>query len=190
MKFEVFSTAPYQAFLHPAGWAPISNGLEVTRLPLVDSQVGAFARLRYRDAVKAAKANGASLYTTAIADEVERTGYQLRPVIVRETPEETAERIKRGGTDPLERMATIEWARRMDLGIAYQLQYWDESKPATNGWKLWIDGAASGRALNYGWDTDPTAEGIHYIQTLGTRHDDGHTDFSQLTTLVRKARPQ
>lgn len=189
MRFEVFCTPTSRAVEHPAGWAPISNGLEVTRLPLLDSQCGVFARLRYRDAATVAKNMHAELLTTAIADEIQRTGYQIPPVIIRETTEEQAERLARGGTDPLERMATIEWARREDLGILGHLAKWNQDLPVAGAGKDWIRGAASGRALNYGWDTDP-GPGIHYIQTLGTRHDESHTDYSQLTRLVRVRKPQ
>jgi hypothetical protein len=185
--FVVFETALGDVYEHPSGWARLGTpfeAFEVTRLPLLDAKHGLFARLRYRSALVVAETLGASLMSTPELDYIQRIGFQLHPVIVRENAEEAHERTQRGGTDQLERMATIEWAQREDLGIVAQLGAWDQKLPVAGAGKSWVRGAAPGRALNYGWDTDP-GPGIHYIQTLGTRHDASHVDYSQLTTLIR-----
>lgn len=163
---------------------------EVTRLGLVDrSGASTFARLCYRDALRVADREGALLLTTGLVNHLCETGYYINPVVVRETPDERAERIRLHGPSSdrlsLERMATLEWARRHDAGVLRQLDRWDGLQQVCNVGKDWVRGARAGMALNYGWDTDPKPGVTRMIQTLGTRHDDRHIDYSQITRLVR-----
>lgn len=189
MKFPVFSTPSERCALHPSGWAQLEiRGVkvEVTKLPLLDTSCATtFARPTYRAALDVARREGARLLTTEIVDAVSAHGFYLDPVIVRENSTERADRAARGGKNPLERMASLEWARRHDAAIIAILRAWEGHSPVANAGKDWIEGAPTGRALNYGWDRDPRPEVIDLWQTLGTRHDDLHTDYSQTLRLWR-----
>ncbi len=166
----VYRTAVGRAVPHWTGWVPFADGLEITAAPLVDQDVeGLFARLTYRDAVAVAGAMGARLLTMAEHDLLAKTGRKLRPI------------IKTPGAE----MASLRYAKEHDAELADQMGKWDGVTPLVNAGKQWVYGAAPGRALNYGWWSSAAPNGRMW-QTLGTRHDDGHTDYSQLTMLVRQ----
>lgn len=186
----VYHTAPEDAELDASGWVGTAIG-EVTALPLRDRRTGLFARLTYRDALAAAKLLGGELLSEREQDAIALEGVMLDPCTL----------------PPTSQMASLEWAQREDACIAAQLsaQAWDRASPVSNAGKDWIKGAAPGRALNRGWYAaigpdgrpriDPKAG--HYvgarppharlIQTTGGAHNDGHTDYSQLTRLRRVA---
>ncbi len=197
--FPVHQTPPEACQVADAtGWVrltlPKGGGVvEVTRLPLVDVRDGmpTFARPTYRSARVVAARYAAHLMTTGLVNLICEEGHYIDPIIVRETPAEKAERLQRGGTNPLERMATKEWAARHDDAVmaALSASNWTGWPPVSNAGKDWIEGAKPGRALNYGWDTDERPEVTSMIQTLGTKHDDMHTDYSQTLRLVRAIDP-
>lgn len=146
------------------------EGMTITPLPLVDAKTGLFARLRYRDAVAVAKTYGAKLLTTEQADRLfQKSPFKLSPCIL----------------PPTAKMASKEWAEDHDGCVRAQLANWDGRTPVANVGKHWIRDAAPGRALNYGWH-DTKAPNGRMWQSLGTRHDDAHTDYSQLTYLVKE----
>lgn len=178
MRFHTFKSDPLLV-TDEWGWSDVGD-YEVTRLGLVDPS-GLFARCDYADSLRVAERFDAELLTPALVNEIWRVGKRTEPVIVRETDEERREREARGGQDPLERMATREWAERHDQGLWRQLEDWDHVQPVA-GAKDWVAGAAPGRALNYGFIR---ANGTP-IQTLGTRHDAGHVDYSQWLRLCRR----
>ncbi|MGL4442671.1 MAG: hypothetical protein ACRCU1_03530 [Alsobacter sp.] len=168
----IYTTAVGSAQVHPSGWLPFGDGLEITAAPLIDAdEAGLFARLTYRDALAVAGAMGARLLSLTEHDKLWRTGRRLMPI------------IKTPGQD----MASLEYARQHDAELFEQLKSWDGKAPLANAGKMWVMGAAAGRALNYGWWDAKAPNGLMW-QTLGTRHDDGHTDYSQLTMLVRPRR--
>lgn len=198
--FPVHTTPP-EACAVPdvTGWVRVSlpgGGVcEVTRLPLVDTRHGmpTFARPNYRASRIVAAREKAYMLTTGLVDHICEHGWYIDPIIIRETQVERADRIRRGLSDAyaLERMATREWAIRHDdavmAALAAPANPWSGHPPVANAGKDWIIGAKPGRALNYGWDTNPRPEVTHMIQTLGTRHDEWHTDYSQTLRLVRPA---
>jgi len=164
----IYQTSPDDATLHASGWIPFGD-LEITAAPLIVAGGDPpFARLTYRDALAVAARFGARLLTLAEHDELWRIGRKLRPV------------LKTPGPD----MASLEYARQHDAELIDQLVSWDGTTPLANAGKQWVAGAAPGRALNYGWWSTMAPKGRMW-QTLGTRHDDRHTDYSQLTMLVR-----
>ena len=191
MRFPIFTTPPERCVAHPAGWGPItlSDGdWEVCRLPFLDSTAGAFARPTYRDSLIVAKSEDAELITVETAVRVHTTGFRCaKAAVIREIQEEKTERTKRGGRDELERMATIEWARRADLEFGEMLARWDQVALVAHPLKDWIAGGATGRSLNFGFFDQHAPDGIAY-QELGTRHDWMHSDYSQVLRLRRRPR--
>lgn len=168
---EVYRTAPKRAAVgDSSGWLPFGDDLEITAAPLIDSTSGGptFARLTYSDALEVAARIGARLLTQAEHDRLWAIGRRLLPVIMTPGP----------------RMASLEYAKQHDAKLAKQLAGWDGSTPLANAGKQWVHGAPKGRAWNYGW-WDLKAPNGRMWQTLGTTHDDQHTDYSQLTMLVR-----
>lgn len=182
-----YHTAPDDAELDPSGWVSTAVG-EVTALPLRDRTTGLFARLTYRDAIAAAARLGGSLLSEAEQDAIALEGVMLDPCTL----------------PPTAQMASIEWAQREDACIKAQLsaQGWDGRSPVSNAGKDWIRGAPPGRALNRGWYAERDGRGnpvladghikggrppnARLIQTTGGAHNDGHTDYSQLTRLIRR----
>lgn len=162
-----------RAAVHLAGWVPLTDDLEVTAAPLVDTSPGGppFARLCARDALEVAARLGARLLTQAEHDLLWRVGRKLRPVIKRPGPE----------------MASLEYAQQHDAELLDQLKSWDGKTPLANAGKQWVHGAPKGRAWNYGWWDSSAPNGVMW-QRLGTTHDDQHTDYSQLTMLARPGR--
>lgn len=183
----VYHTAPEDAELDPTGWVSTAVG-EVTALPLRDRRTGLFARLTYRDAVAAAKLLGGELLSEREQDAIALEGVMLDPCTL----------------PPTAQMASVEWAQRHDRCLTDQLHAiaWDRASPVNNAGKDWIRGAAPGRALNRGWYAERAPNGqpriadghfkggrppaARLIQTTGGAHNDGHTDYSQLTRLVRR----
>lgn len=174
-----YKTAPDDAALDASGWVPF-RGVMVTALPLRDLKTGLFARLTYRDALAVAEREGAMLFTTALVDAVNDEGLELDP-----TESGNSLELVQNAYDA-SHMATLPYAQKEDARIQAQLteNSWNGSTPVGNGWKDWIRGAAPGMALNYGWRDKKTGK---YVQTLGDRHNDQHTDYSQLTRLVKGA---
>lgn len=169
----IYETPPEAAIIHPCGWVDwtLPNGrvIKVTCLPLLDVRTGLFARLRYRFAAIVAKREGAQLMSEEIADDLAARGFRLKPCIL----------------PPTSAMASKEWAEKHDACVKAQLERWDGRSATANIGKHWLRGAAPGRALNYGWH-DSAAPNGRMWQSRGTRHDDMHTDYSQLTYLVKE----
>lgn len=154
--------------LHPSGWIHWQD-LEITAAPLIDtSHLQLFARLTYDGAIEIARRWGARLLTQREHDEVWDHGYRLQPVIMPPGPE----------------MASLDYALRHDARVLAQLDGWDGSSPLANAGKQWVAGAPPGRSWNYGW-WDPRAPNGIMWQRLGAAHDRRHSDYSQLSMLVR-----
>jgi hypothetical protein len=170
MTTTVHRTPPARAELHPTGWVPW-RGKEITAAPLIDlDHPGVFARLTYRDALEVAKRLGARLLSQREHDELYATGHRLKPI--RQTP------------GP--RMASLVYATLHDEMLRQQLEatLWDEKTPLANAGKQWVAGAPKGLSWNYGWWEKGAPHGGMW-QPLGGQHADNHTDYSQLTMLVR-----
>lgn len=202
MQFPVFRSDPKD--VHEAGgryrFAP---GKRCTRLPPIDRRHGVFAVMDQATQEAHAKGLGARLATDDEMGQIARVAYWIAPTIIRETPEEKAERIKRGGKNELERMATVEWARRERSGVEAQLGGWDGDRPVINAGKHWLQRTdadkARGVAVNVGWDTDPRVDVTKWIQSPGRAHNagrldnpetpqdekiEGHVDYSQTALYV------
>lgn len=165
-----YETPIDSAEVHFSGWYQLSDTIEITAAPLVDSSqlVTTFARLTYRSALLVCARLHARLLTVEEHDRVAKIGKLLLPV------------LKRPGL----LMASLRYAQEHDAALLSQLDDWDYRVPLSNAGKQWIHGAKPGRALNYGW-YDRRAPNGRIWQTLGTRHNDLHTDYSQLTMVAR-----
>lgn len=190
MKFPFFSTPQERVQLHPSGWSDtvtLSDGdWQFTKLLLVDS-LGLFARPDYETSLLVAFREDAHLLSVEAVDWIAEHGFKTKCIIQRETPTEKAERVARGGTDELERMSTQDWAHRTDLAFLDQLGAWDRQQPVMSPIKDWIEGAPMGVAWNYG-DFSPHAPNGRMWQTLGSKHNRQHGDYSQGLRLRRRPR--
>lgn len=196
-RFPTFRSDPADVMEDASGRYRFAPGKRCNRLPLFDRVLNGYARQGQAHAEAMAARLGGRLATQAEIEQIARVAYFISPVIVRETGEETRERMSRGGTDPLERMATAEWCKREDAGIRAQLVgLWDGDRPVLNAGKHWIERSAEDRkrgvAVNMGWDTDPRVDVTKWIQTPGRAHnagapdgeDVGHLDYSQTMLVV------
>lgn len=191
MAFETFMTPAERCFAHPSGWGLItlSDGdWEVTRLPFVDSEAGLFARPDEEQSLIVAKREDAELINDETAKAIYRTGFKCgRAIIMRETAEEIADRLKRGVTNALEKMATKDWALRTDLEFLQRLAVppiWDGSQLVAHPLKDWVQGTG---CVNFGF-FDPLAPNGEEWQTDGHKHNPKHTDYSQVLRLRRRPR--
>jgi N-acetyl-anhydromuramyl-L-alanine amidase AmpD len=131
--------------------------------------------LSYRSALEAARIMGARLPTKAEADAMFRAARHVPPVLVRPVSAS---------------LAAIEAHSREVDRLATDCELID------NHGKIWLAGAPSGRALNYGWVDAPSsgakmrANGLHLWQDVGAAHTDGHVDYSQTLRVVRDVSPQ
>jgi hypothetical protein len=188
MGYPLYSTAAEDCVEAPEGRFQLGNGRRRSRAPYVDRRTGLRARVTPATAREVAKRDGCVLPTHADEERAAHLGFWTSPNIVRETPEETADRVSKGlGINhSLDRMGTIEWARRADAMVEAQLAHWDGDRPIFNWGKLWISedklghAAPAGKDINNGWDTDPDPNRTHWIQDDGEQHNDAHVDNSQV----------
>lgn len=186
--FPVYSSAPEDCVEGPEGRFQLGNGRRISRAPYVDRKTRLRARVTPRTALAVAARDGFILPTHADQLRSAQLGFWTPPNYVRETPDETADRLRRGGTDPLERMTTIEWAHRSDAVPCANMGQWDGDKPLFNWGKLWLsldkfgNPPPAGIAINNGWWTDASL--AHMIQDDGERHNLEHVDYSQVLVGV------
>jgi hypothetical protein len=179
---RVFRTPVDAVEEHPSGWAPIGEGIEVTRLPVLDARFPhLFARLTYDDAAAVARARGWRMMTPPVGLAVWRQGFRLAPCLL----------------TPSDQMASRAWCEDHDRCVAEQLagerarqgnvrESWDGIAPVANCGKDWIEGALPGWSLNWGWlnaSGIPIQAGRPGQQT----HDRSHVDYSQLSRFWRAA---
>lgn len=176
----------------PRGWVPLpgAEGREVTAEPLLDpSGATRYARLGYRAASELAAQLGARLPTETEAKALHAGGVLLEPCTLpgSRMAEVAAVHRERGWPSPVagdRRMGSLEWARIHDDCVAAQIaKAGAEGSAFANAGKLWLKGAKPGKAINFGW-----LQNGKFIQNPGGVHDDQHTDYSQLITLVREAK--
>jgi hypothetical protein len=191
-QFPIYLTAVEDIVESPAGRYRFAPGKRCNRLPLVDKQTGLRARVDYDTLLAYAKKVGAVLRTPDDEKLIAEQAFWIRPNVTRETPEERAQRIKEGRGDAyqLERMATIEWAKRADDFAVSQLEHWDGDKPIYNWGKHWVseDNAhhapGATQSFNEGWDDNADPKVTHLIQNVGGMHNRKHVDYSQVGDLV------
>jgi hypothetical protein len=191
-QFPIYLTAVEDIVESPAGRYRFAPGKRCNRLPLVDKQTGLRARVDYDTLLAYAKKVGAVLRTPDDEKLIAEQAFWIRPNVTRETPEERAQRIKEGRGDAyqLERMATIEWAKRADDFAVSQLEHWDGDKPIYNWGKHWVseDNAhhapGATQSFNEGWDDNADPKVTHLIQNVGGMHNRRHVDYSQVGDLV------
>lgn len=174
-------------------WTPVEYAIEgsprvdtpfggkVTAAPLKDSRTGGYARLRYRDALTWAQKNGGMLLSESEQDQLSKVGIMLPPLPL---PGSSKALLSKGYQAGGPQMSSLEWAQVEDALIDKALvdRGWDGQTIVNNAGKDWIRGAKPGRAINRGWYDKSAKYGM--IQTTGGAHDDGHTDYSQLTRVV------
>lgn len=188
--FPVYASDPATVVEHPAGRARFAPGKRCTRLPILDPATGLDARLSMDDAETAAARLGGRLPTDAEWKAIAVVAQFLRPVIVRETPEETADRVRRGGTDQLERMATLDWAAREDHGYRAELDAsgWLGDAIVLNAGKAKVARTDAERALaenvNDGWQLAEHSTQFIQPRSWAHRGHDSQRDYSEKTWVV------
>lgn len=183
---RAWRSSPDDCALHPEGPLTAWRGLEVTRLPLVDTRHGVFARLTYADALKVAARFGLRLGKATEFDLMHAHGFEPSPCIAKLSPAERAA----GEAEGLDEqttfgrfMVSLAWAQKHDACLWSKLAKWDKQTPVSNAGKQWVFGAPQGRAYNYGWFDSNHPKGRW--QGLSAFHDEHHHDYSQLTMLFR-----
>lgn len=177
----IHRTTAAQAQPHSSGWVRLPSGVEVTKLPLVDSsQSGLFARLDYDSALEVAKREGAELIHEATVIELQRlsqdgSGRALGLVPYLGTPRAENE---------------IEHSRLHDQYVADQLKAraWNGLAPVANAGKHWIHGAPAGKSRLMGWDKDGDGPGVGFWQPASVAHNRKHFDDGTTTMLQRRPR--
>lgn len=189
----IWKSSPEDVVLHAQGPLTSWQGMTVTLLPVWDARNGIFAHLTYADALKVAERFGARLGSTTEFDTIHKLGFEIAPCIAGFDADDIAcaQQLGYDLTDKDQkatfyslRMGTKLWAARHTACVLRKLSGWDGTKPVSNAGKNWIIGAAPGMALNYGW-YDPEAPNGRMWQSLGTKHNAQHHDYSQLTMLFQ-----
>jgi hypothetical protein len=184
----IHRTSIEDAQLSSAGWVEVpSLGVQVTRLPLVDSSKGEdgdghplFARLTYADAKAWAEARGFTL----VRGETLEALRELDNVLVIEP-------------NALPHTQTLAGSREHDRRVWDDLAAacWDEIRPVLGVGKHHRHGAPPGRAYLGGWWTEElglyseTRRGPGWVQRIDTEgqgpHVDGIFDYATLTLVER-----
>lgn len=183
---RAWRSSPDDVALHPDGGLVTWRGLTLTRLPLVDTRFGVFARLTYADAQKVAARFSARLGTASEFDQLHRDGFEVSPCIAKLSDDERAAGQAAGLDEQTtfgRFMVSLAWAQKHDACLWAKLKSWDRQTPVSNAGKQWVFGAPKGRAYNYGW-FDPNHPKGRW-QGLSSFHDEHHHDYSQLTMLFR-----
>lgn len=181
----VHRTTPADAAVHPSGWVRLPSGVEVTKLPLVDSRplvdgLPLFARLTYADALQVAQREGAELIHAETVSELQRLSQDgsgravgLRPYLGTPTAETAVEHSRRHDADVLRQLGERKWN-----GLA----------PVAGAGKHWVHGAPAGRSRLMGWDRDGDGPGLAMWQPDAVAHNRGHHDDGTTTLLQRSPR--
>lgn len=183
----IHRTTPAQAAVHSSGWVRLPSGVEVTKLPIVDTaqanQFGEgplFARLTYGDALEVAQREGAELIHAETVSELQRLSQDgtgravgLRPYLGTPTAEIEIEHSRRHDRDVLRQLAERRWN-----GLA----------PVAGAGKHWVYGAPAGRSRLMGWDRDGDGPGLSMWQPDSVAHNRMHHDDGTTTMLQRSPR--
>jgi hypothetical protein len=186
MKPATYASDPSTVREHPAGRYRFAPGKRCSRLPPLDSE-GLFARLDQVDDEAMAKVHGARLATHEEMIAIAKQAHHIPPPIIRETPEERAQRIREGLGEEysLRLMATRAWCEREDATILADLAAtkWAGDRPIFNAGKHWemrtAPDIANDVAVNEGFDRDARAEVVDEWQTPGRAHAAGARGFGQ-----------
>lgn len=174
----IHRTLPSQAQVHSSGWVRLPSGVEVTKLPLVDTQHdGLFARLDYDSALEVAAREGAELVHEETVIELQRLTQDgsrralgLLPYLGTPRAENELEHSKLHDRDVWEQLT----ARR-----------WNGLSPVANAGKHWIHGAPEGKSRLMGWDKDGDGPGVAFWQGSAVAHNRKHFDDGTTTLLQR-----
>lgn len=170
----VYRTPLGRSRLTSSGFAPVPSGGFVNVEPPIDTETGLYARMSPEDQLAFARSihPGARFLKMPEVYAIYRVGFKLKPCTLV------------FNQNDLNRMQTIEYARKHDECLRAQLKGWDGKQPLINDGKYWVfDDDPSDHGGNYrngGW---VTADG-KAIQPGGSgseHHGAGYVDYSQLT---------
>lgn len=175
----IFRSLPASTAVHGTGWSEVpGTGVEVTRLPLIDTAnalpdgTPLFARLTYADALAVAAREGARLLAPGRINALRQPGVavQLTPYLGTPTAEVELVHSERHDADV--------WRQLRALG-------WDGNTPVVGAGKHWVDGAPPGRSRLEGWDRDGAGPGLALWQPDMVAHNRQHFDDGTTTVLER-----
>lgn len=185
---------------YEGAWLPISDTVEVTKLPLADTAHVLFARLGGGAAKVLLEARGWRLPTCAEYDQLHAHGLHIEPYVL---PTDEPTMLLEAGIalhdrDAIERfreanMMTEAWCHQHDNEVMKRLAAagW-KGEAVDNCGKHWAAPDAStppGHSLIYGWWTPRArAYGVHndvMIQERSPFHDDRYDDYA---TTIHAAR--
>lgn len=178
---------------YEGAWLPISDTVEITKLPLYDTRNVCFARLGGRLAKELLASMGARLPSVAELDELHTHGMHIEPYVL---PTDDATMLLEAGIAlhdgaAIERfreanMMSLEWAQKHDNEVMTRLAKagW-VGQAVDNAGKHWALPDAStrpGHSLIYGWWTPRArAYGVSndvMIQQPSPFHDDAYDDYA------------
>lgn len=172
----IHHTRVEDAEVHPSGWYPLTDTIEVTRLPVVDRAnrlpdgTPLFARLNYDEALEVAKREGARLIGVAELEEIRRVGVQLVPYLGTPTAENDIVHSMRHDSDIWRQLAALGWTG---------------GPPVCGAGKHWLDGAPAGKSRLGGWDKDGPGPRLDWWQKPTVAHNRLHFDDGTTTVLAR-----
>lgn len=175
---HVYVTPPGNIIMPPlVPWTLPGSGraIMLMTIPIGDSRGReCFARLTDDDWKAWLSARSGKLMTEALARDIDARGLHLEPCILPAGPD----------------MASLAYANREDACIWAQLKArgFMGTVPVSNCGKDWIAPppgyvrpatSPPGTTLNFGW-LSPSAPNGYAYQSVGSKHNGRHTDYSQL----------
>jgi len=179
-----FVSAPDHIDVHLSGWIRLPSGVEITRLPLWDSEEQLFARRGPGTSEDWCRGRGWRLPTVAELDELHSLALHIEPVTLPTVAMLQADRVCVSSTDAIDhyrntRMRSRAWCAIHDREVFERLRTagWTD-EPVANAGKHWI----ANRTI-YGW----WRRGQPMIQAPSRAHagEPGYTDYATTTHAVR-----
>lgn len=191
---EIYLSDPDDCVIHESGFAPISDDVELSLLPLEEQSTGLFWQLGHGPSEKRLEQLGCRLPTVQEYEAMERIAYHIEPYPLPTEEMQAAERSRLEAEGKVfdvqrfreQKMMGLEWHTIHDLKLKELLSDWCGTKHVDNpgkGWAEhgWIVGWWTKSARKFGVKNDVM------IQTPSTKHAQSPT-YGDYATKARAAR--
>lgn len=181
---SAFVSCPVDLTVHDLGFVKLPSGVEISKLPVWDSDAGLYARMGWRGAAAWLASRGLRLPTVEELRELDAIALQIKPYTMPTIAQLKAAGIGRKDTRKINafrnaNMSTLAWCEVHDAAVANMLSkagHTDE--PVFNAGKHW---AADG--VIFGWSQG----GGRMIQGPSKAHATyEHTDYATTFHAVRE----